>query len=254
MPVVGATLRVLPRLVAQSLSITCDTCAVRERSICATLTRDELLKLNAISQFKDFSSGQPILHDGEQQNFFATVVTGTIKLTKSLADGRQQIVGLQFPSDFLGRPWRLTSPYDATAATDVRICLFSRTKFEDLTKSYPGLGHRLLAHTLDDLDAAQEWLLLLGRKTASEKVATLLKLMMKRLAPPSPASTDGLAPFGLPLTRHEMADCLGLTLETVCRKMTNFKTAGIIEISDAGRSIRVRDAIKLQRASGSLEP
>ncbi|MEQ1697725.1 MAG: helix-turn-helix domain-containing protein [Hyphomicrobiaceae bacterium] len=254
MPVVGTLPRALPRLVATSLSIACDTCAVRDRSICAMLTRDELLKLNSISQFKEFASGQPILRDGEQQTFFATVVTGAIKLTKSLSDGRQQIVGLQFPSDFLGRPWRLASPYDATAATDVKICLFSRAKFEDLTKSHPGLGHRLLAHTLDDLDAAQEWLLLLGRKTASEKVATLLELMMKRLAPPSPAGANQLAAFDLPLTRAEMADCLGLTLETVCRKMTDFKTVGVIEVRDAGRSVQIRDVAKLRRASGSLEP
>lgn len=229
------------------LSITCDTCAVRDRSICATLPHGELIKLNAISQFKTFDPGHTILRSAETQPFFATVVAGTLKLTKSLSDGRQQIVGLQFPGDFLGRPWRRTSPYDATAASNVVLCMFSRAKFEDLTQSHPGLGHRLLAHTLDDLDAAQDWLLLLGRKTAAEKVATLLALMHKRLTPatPSPATSE----FDLPLTRAEMADCLGLTLETVVRKMTALKSANIISTRAAGRTITVRDLTALERAA-----
>jgi len=246
MPVISP-LRTGPSASATPHSLSCDTCAVRDRSICARLNHDELVKLNAISQFKNFDPGQTILRTGEDQHFFATVVSGAIKLTKSLSDGRQQIVGLQFPGDFLGRPWRRTSPYDATAANSVVLCMFSRAKFEHLSQSHPVLGHTLLAHTLDGLDAAQDWLLLLGRKTATEKVATLLTLMHQRLTPTTPSSP--IAEFDLPLTRAEMADCLGLTLETVVRKMTALKSAGIIATRASGRTITIRNPTALQHAA-----
>ena len=253
MPVISSIARphVAPAI---SLSLACDTCAVRDRAICATLSQSERAQLNDISHFKDFAPGQQILRQGEAQPFFATVGTGTLKLTKSLADGRQQIVGLQFPSDFLGRPWRSASPYDATAASPVTLCLFSRDKFEALTRTYPSLGHRLLAYTLDDLDAAQDWLLLLGRKTASEKVATLLGVMAKRLAPTANQTSAASKPaFDLPLTRAEMADCLGLTLETVCRRMSSLKSAGLISLHAQGRAVAILDPDGLRRAAGLSE-
>lgn len=233
--------------------LACDSCAVRDRSICSTLSRDEIKQLNAISKFKTFEPGQQVLRDGEQQEFFATVVDGVIKLAKSMGDGRQQIVGLQFPSDFLGRPMRRTSPYDAIAATHVTLCMFSRARFEALARSCPSLEHRLLAHTLDELDAAQDWLLLLGRKTAFEKVATLLRQMAQRhlngtgqrRSLPGP---DGVLSFDLPLTRGEMADFLGLTIETVSRQLTRLKAGGIISL-DWGRRISILNFDGLEQTS-----
>ena len=86
--------------------IACETCAIRHRAVCGALSNEEISHLNAIARFKRYSPGQNILRDNDEPSFFANVVGGVVKLTKSLADGRQQIVGLQFPSDFLGRPFR----------------------------------------------------------------------------------------------------------------------------------------------------
>lgn len=250
MPVVVSPMRNVQRKIA---SLTCDSCTVKDRSICATLSRAELVQLNAISRFEDFPAGARILRMGDRQDFFATLVSGTIKLTKGLADGREQIVALQFASDFLGRPWRSASPYEATALTDVRICRFSRTEFEELSMANPGLSHRLLAYTLDELDAAQEWLLLLGRKTALEKVASLLVMVAERAPSPDEArAMDGHAMFELPLSRGEMADVLGLSLETVCRKMTRLKSDGVVALT-GGRGVLVRDLPRL-RELARLDP
>ena len=162
--------------------IACSTCAVRNRAVCGALSDEEISRLNSIAHFKHFSAGSVILRDHDEPGYFANVVAGVVKLTKTLGDGRQQIVGLQFPSDFLGRPFRSRTPYFAEAASDVTLCTFERSQFERLVKETPGIERRLFEHTLDELDAAQEWMVLLGRKTAGEKVASFLLMVARRTA------------------------------------------------------------------------
>lgn len=211
----------------------CDACAIRHRAVCGSLTRDEILQLNQIARHKHVSAGQTILTDHERPEYFANIIAGVVKLTKTLADGRQQIVGLQFPSDFIGRPFGSRSPYYAEAATDVTLCTFGKERFERLLMQHPGIEHRLFEHTLDELDAAQEWMLLLGRKSASEKVASFLLMIARRSRQVTcEANKDGLhfAKFDLPLTRADIGDYLGLTIETVSRQMTRLKSQGIIKL------------------------
>lgn len=232
-------------------AVSCETCAVRHRSVCAAMSREQIERLNAIAHFKTYPPGHLVLSDSEIADHFGTIVSGVIKLTKSLSDGRRQIVGLLFPSDFLGRPMRRTSPYDAITVTEVRMCAFPRSRFEGLVKTHPELEHHMLAHALDELDAAQEWLLLLGRKTAAEKVASLLLLMSKRMAVSGCSTAAGgsaAVAFDLPLSRGEMAEFLGLTIETVSRQLTKLKIAGMIELHGV-RGIVVPDISKLDMAS-----
>ncbi len=170
-------------------------------------------------------------------------------LSTSMADGRRQTVGLMFPSDFVGRPNRAVAPYDATAVTPVRLCLFTRGRFERLMRQMPSLETRLLEMTLDELDAARDWMLLLGRKTAQERIGTFLTILARRTAALENAEPgDGLA-FQLPLSREAIADFLGLTIETVSRQITGLKKAGVIELIDA-RSLRVPDYAALLEAAG----
>src|SRR5262249_57473822 len=123
-----------------------------------------------------------IMSDQEPVTFFANVISGTIKLTKGIADGRQQIVGLLFPPDFLGRTFSRSNPYFAEAASDVEVCVFPSEAFERLIDLYPELQHRLFERTLDELDAAREWMLLLGPKTPEEKAPSFLLLLPRRTA------------------------------------------------------------------------
>ncbi len=205
--------------------------------------------MNSIARFKQFNAGSVILRDHDQPDYFANVVTGVVKLTKTLTDGRQQIVGLQFPSDFLGRPFRSRSPYFAEAANDVTLCTFERGQFERLAKETPGIERRLFEHTLDELDAAQEWMVLLGRKSATEKVASFLLMVVRRtrLVGCTNAHSGAMANrFDLPLSRSEIADYLGLTIETVSRQITGLKRQGVIHL-DGTRTVIVPDVSKLER-------
>lgn len=233
----------------------CDTCAVRHKALCGALSQEEIGRLNAIARQKRVPAGKMILSDQEDQMSFSNVISGVVKLSKTLADGRQQIVGLQFPSDFLGRPFGARIAYDAQAATDVTLCTFSRVQFERLIQEIPGIEHRLFSHTLDELDAAREWMLLLGRKSARERVASLLMMIARRsqIVGCAPRPEAAGVTFELPLSRMEIADYLGLTIETVSRQLTALKTSGAIVLKSQ-REILVPDMTLLEReAEDSVE-
>lgn len=228
---------------------TCDTCTIRNGSICGSLAADDLARINAIARLKHFRPGDIIQRDHDNPGYFANVVSGVVKLTKTLSDGRQQIVGLQFPSDFLGRPFRARSPYCAEAADEVTLCTFERTQFERLVKETPGIERGLFEYALDELDAAQEWMVLLGRKSATERVASFLLMVARRLRPAT-CATQGeesiSASFDLPLSRSEIADYLGLTIETVSRQVTSLKRRGVIRL-EGTRRVTVPDVSALEK-------
>lgn len=220
----------------------CQKCGIRRQAVCGALSDDEIVALSSVARQRFYKAGDVILNAEEEANSFANIVTGVVKLSKVLSDGRQQIVGLQFSPDFLGRAYRTRSPYFAEAATDVELCVFPKRGFEMLLAERPELETRLFQNTLDELDAARDWMLLLGRKTAAEKVASFLALIARRnTAPDCVHITDaGTMTFALPLTRAEIADYLGMTIETVSRQLGKLRADDILEVG-ANRSITVLD-------------
>lgn len=222
----------------------CGTCPIRHRAVCSRCEPDELDILDAIKYYRNYEAGQPIIWAGDPMDFVASVVVGIATLTQTMEDGRTQMVGLLLPSDFLGRPGRKIAAYDVTAISDVTLCCFRRKPFEDLMKSTPNISQRLLDMTLNELDAAREWMLVLGRKTAREKIASLLAIIARRESQMNRKSTPGVTKFDLPLTREAMANYLGLTLETVSRQISALKRDGIIELQ-GNRKVTIPDFAKL---------
>jgi CRP/FNR family transcriptional regulator len=229
----------------------CADCAIRHRALCTYCEPAELALLDAFKVYRDYSAGQEIIAAGEKTEFLGSVVNGVVSLSKTMPDGRRQTVGLMFSSDFVGRPMRTVAPFDAVALTPVRLCLFSRSRFAEFLKGSPALEKRLLEMTLDELDAAHDWMLLLGRKTAREKIATFLSMLALRAAAlKNEVPDDGLI-FEFPLTREAIADYLGLTIETVSRQITALDKAGIIDLVDA-RRIRVPSYLSLLDVAGEM--
>jgi len=188
--------------------------------------------MNQIAHRRHCEAGTVIMHEGEHQECFGNVLNGVVKLTKTMTDGRQHIVGLLFPSDFMGRALRTETPYRAEATTDVELCLFRRADFERLMQRFPELQSRLLAHTLDELDACHDWTLLLGRKNALERVASFLLMIARRAQEVgcSAGAEGDSTSFVLPLGRADIADFLGLTTESVSRQITKMKRVGVIRL------------------------
>jgi CRP/FNR family transcriptional regulator len=231
----------------------CSDCPIRTRALCGTLSAEQLARLRRLSWRKRCPPGRLIAGVDPAETWCAQVLSGVVKLTKALPDGRQQIVGLLFPSDFLGRPFSSASPYAAEAATEVELCCFNRRQFEELMHEQPSLKQLFLERTLDEVDAAREWMLLLGRKSAGEKVAALILHIARRLAAAEcPGAKSESLRFDLPLSRTEMADYLGLRIETVSRQLKQLRTARVIG-AGTGRAITLEDVGALERmtAGGS---
>ena len=210
----------------------CADCAMRNQVLCAALDDDELLKLSQIGHKKRFTRGETIIHAGSVSPIFANIVPGVLKVARTTGDGREAIVGLLFPADFVGRLFGVRTDTDVTALTDVELCIYPRQNFEAALTDLAKLERQLLASTLEALDFTREWMVLLGRKSAEERVASFLLAMAHRLK-----AAPGAA-FDLPLTRAQIADVLGLTIETVSRQMTRLKAAGVIEMASV-RSVRI---------------
>ncbi|MEO8529605.1 MAG: Crp/Fnr family transcriptional regulator [Deltaproteobacteria bacterium] len=224
----------------------CGTCPIRLTAVCSRCTPDELSELSDMKYYRTFTAGQPVAWAEDRLDFVASVVTGVASLSQTLEDGRRQMVGLLLPSDFMGRPDRDVVPYDVTAVTDLTFCCFRRQPFARVVEATPHVASRLLEKTMDELDAAREWMMILGRKTARERIASLLVILMRRN---HALQGDDTAVFDLPLTREQIADYLGLTLETVSRQFSALKGDGMIEL--VGRhGIRIVHAARLQVETG----
>ncbi len=227
----------------------CEGCQIRHRAVCSRCDDAELTQLDAIKYYRSFEAGQTLIWAGDDMDFVGSVVNGIATLTQTMEDGRTQMVGLLLPSDFVGRPGRNAAPYDVIAKTDVVMCCFRKKPFETMMVDTPHIAQRLLEMTLDELDAAREWMLVLGRKTAREKIASLLSIIARRNATLKLMPLNGAVSFELPLTREAMADYLGLTLETVSRQMSALKKAGVIQIENK-RHITVPDMDALMEEAG----
>lgn len=221
--------------------MSCETCLVRNRAICSVLDSNEIQDLNKIGRRKKLRRGETLLWEGDDAPVVANVIDGMMKLTTATGDGRELIVGVSFPSDFIGRPFGASSANSVTALTDAELCVFTRTNFDGFAKSHPALEHELLERTLTELDRTREWMLLLGRKSASEKVASFLLEMSRRLGRQTCAAGSGPSDrFDLPLSRQQTADILGLTIETVSRQFGRLRDAGIIALADR-RTVEILD-------------
>jgi CRP/FNR family transcriptional regulator, anaerobic regulatory protein len=232
-----------------SLHAKCGDCPIRHRAVCARCDEVELARLEEIKYYRSFEAGQTVIWAGDRMDFVASVVTGVATLTKTMEDGRTQMTGLLLPSDFVGRPGRDQAPYNVIATTDLMMCCFRKKAFEAMMVSTPHVAHRLLEMTLDELDAAREWMLLLGRKTAREKIASLVAIIARRDASLNLRPPRGKMVFELPLTREAMADYLGLTLETVSRQISALRRDGVIEL-EGKRRVVIPDFDRLQDESG----
>ncbi len=229
----------------------CDLCVVRNRAICSSLESTELEALNAIGRRRTLKPGESLIWEGEDSVLVANVIEGVLKLSTGTEDGREQIVGVVYPSDFIGRPFGSTASHGVTALTEARVCVFSRRDFDAFARDHPGLEHKLLERTLGELDRTRRWMLLLGRKSASEKVASFLLEMSERLSNTTCKTVGDVTTtsFTLPFSRQQIADVLGLTIETVSRQFTRLKQDGLIDLPSR-RDVVIRDREGLAAEAG----
>jgi len=193
-------------------------------------------------QRRVFARGEEIFAEGDAADCFFKVVSGTVRTCKLLNDGRRQIDAFHLAGDIFGLESGGEHHFTAEAVEEVEVLAFRRGQFTSLVHDDPEFGDQLMEAMLSSLDRAHDHMVLLGRKTAQEKIATFLLDMAARLA-----RTDR---FELPMQRADIADHLGLTIETVSRTLTQMVRDGLIKLAATGRTIVLADRHALQALNG----
>ncbi len=204
----------------------CGSCDVRRVAVCGAVGPELLPRLAAMALDRVLEPEQVLFDEGDPAESTFVVTSGMLKVFKLLADGRRQIVGFMVPGDFLGLAFGRLYLLSAEAVTPVGLCSFRRSQFLEFLDACPALEKEILLRTSTELAAAQEQMLLLGRKSATERVASFILSMARRRLPKSDA------PVELPMSRADIADYLGLTVETVSRTFSVLRKRALIELRD----------------------
>ncbi len=230
----------------------CASCPVHHHAVCQALGGLYLDELAGIMTHRRFEAGTEIVHQGETSHLFGIIASGVVKLTRLLPDGRQHIVCLLSETDCIGDVFSSQSHDNAMCVTDVELCCFHRTQFDDIVKSHPTLGHHLLQRVTMDLEEARQWLTALGRKNSLEKVAMFLLWLWieehDHCAHAPKLANDLVLHF--PFSREEIADFLGLTIETVSRNISRLDADGVIMLVNA-KCIEIRHLDRLRQIAES---
>ena len=198
---------------------------------------EALVALERIGTRLRFSRNDEIYAEGDGADCWYKVVSGTVRVCKLLADGRRHIAEFCFSGDCFGVDGSSERPYSAEAVDDVVVMRYPRKATERTIDENPALARHLCDSMLRDLANAHGRTLLLARMTAPERVATFLLEMFERC--------DRSKALDLPMSRNDIADYLGLTIETVCRVLSLFKREDIIAIPSPHR-IELLDRHALQ--------
>jgi len=204
----------------------CSICKVRTYSFCRCLDEDKLKDFSNVSFEKSFLNKQNIFLQNDQSDYLYNITEGNVKIYQLLDDGRIQIIGFLYPGDFFGSYRNNKYNYCAEAIGDLKTCVFNQKILDKYLDENPILAKELLNKTSFELTLAQDRLTVLGKLNAAERlVKFLLNISEQR-------NRIGWKnnPISLPMTRQDVADYLGITIETVSRELTNLKTSNIIKI------------------------
>jgi CRP/FNR family transcriptional regulator len=205
----------------------CQGCEVRDKAVCGVLDCARLEQFRSLGWTLKLGTGQTLFHEGDPATRVFTVTKGTLKLYKLLPDGRRQVTGFMHPGDFLGMSSDDEHAFSAEALEDAQLCWFPRNRFDDFVEEHGAMERELYRMAAHELAAAQQQMVLLGRKTANERLASFLLLLAGR-AERVPGGKAELV--RLPMSRSDIADYLGLTKETVSRVLSAFRRDRLIRL------------------------
>ena len=194
-------------------------------------------RLAALAVRRRLRAKQTAFHEGDAAEALYEVTEGVLKLYKLLPDGRRQITGFVYPGHWASIGLCDAYSYTAEAVTGVTLVRYPRARLEALYDEVPSLARRILSLAAADLAVAQDQMLLLGRKSAVEKVASFLL----RLSGWAEERGDDPDELSVPMSRIDIADYLGLTIETTCRVLSRLCRSGVIEMRGRNR-IHICDA------------
>jgi CRP/FNR family transcriptional regulator len=210
---------------------------VRSTALCGVLDNQALADFRSLGWTLKLAPGQSLFHQGDPATRVFTLTSGTLKLYRLLADGRRQVTGFMHPGDFLGISIDDEHAFSAEALEQTQLCWFPRNRFDDFTEEHGAMERELYRMAAHELSAAQRQFVLLGRKTALERLASFLLELAERV--------DGME-VELPMSRSDIADYLGLTKETVSRVLSALKRDRIVRLAALDR-VEILDRAALEQ-------
>ncbi len=228
----------------------CAGCDVRKTAVCRVLDCDKLATLRGLGNHFRLSAGQPLFHEGDPASRVFTVTRGTLKLYKLLPDGRRQVTGFMHPGDFIGISVDDEYAFSAEALEQSQLCSFPSGRFDGFTEENGGMERELYRLARHELAAAQQQMVLLGRKTAAERLASFFLAFAER---EERATNRAVRFVRLAMSRSDIADYLGLTKETVSRVLALLKRQRVIRL-EAINCIEILERDRLEQiAVGDLD-
>ena len=213
-----------------NLAVTrCSLCKIRSYSFCRCLKDGQLKIFSEISSERTHTNRENIFLQQEISKNLYNITEGNVKIYHLLSDGRIQIIGFLYPGDFFGAYKKGKYNYSAEAIGDVRLCVFKQEVLDKYLGKNMNLAKELLHMTSHELTLAQDRIGVLGKMNANERMAKFILNISNQRA--RIGWQDN--PISLPMTRQDIADYLGLTLETVSREITKLKTANIIKVMNS---------------------
>ncbi len=189
--------------------------------------------------------GAYLFYEGDEVEWLYQVTSGVVRLTRLLSDGRRQVIAFGYPGDIIGFPATGNHHTDCEALTDTHLQPYKRSILED-RESDPNLHSALLHAALNEISAMQDHFMMLGRKSANEKLASFLCVLAERVG----TDAGGYRSVKLPMSRSDIADFLGLTTETVSRTFTQLRNSKIITIENIHTVIIQRPTALLGLSQG----
>ena len=210
-------------------AVSCEKCIARHVSMCSVLNDNEIGIISSISKNITKETKQIICTEGDTADYLYNIKKGCVRISKMLADGRRQIIGFLFPGDFFGLACAGGYSYSAETITKTDLCQMPRTQLFQKFGELPSLSQKLLDITRTELQITHDQMLLLGRKRAIEKLCSFLLTMENKSRLIKSVEKNQLF---LPMSRSDIADYLGLTIETVSRQFTILTKEKIISLEE----------------------
>lgn len=207
----------------------CTACRIRHLAICSALAEEEVHALEAVVSSLHLQPNSTLVREGDPRRQVYTVTAGALRLVKLLSDGRRQVAGFLLPGDFVGLSGAETHLHDIEAVTESMLCRFRVEDMQALWARFPGMERKLLARAMSELDAARDGALGLARLNPLERLAAFLGEFADKRARWSRAGGTLVLPMG----RADIADHLGMTVETVSRSFTRLRQQELIALHDA---------------------
>jgi CRP/FNR family transcriptional regulator, anaerobic regulatory protein len=223
----------------------CQGCEVRDKAVCGILDCASLEQFRNLGWTVRLAPGQALFHEGDPATRVFTLTRGSLKLYKLLADGRRQVTGFLHPGDFLGISVDDEYAFSAEALEDSQLCWFPRARFDDFIDDHLALERELYRKAAHELAAAQQQFVLLGRKTAIERLASFLLLLSERT---KVSGGDEAGMVRLAMSRSDIGDYLGLTKETVSRVISALKRDRLIRLVSLD-VVQILDRSRLEQLS-----